>query len=118
MENNLVASHDYYDFQAELTWFQVLRRLPHILRLAHIPPIIFIRSEGEDSFPLGCQTQIGRDDRERALFDHHFQKTRRNHVNAGESQCFGALGRSNQLGVSVASRSPSAKLKLLVEEEI
>src|ERR1700675_1060259 len=95
-----------------------MSRLLHILRLAEITPIIFIGTEGEDFFSLSGETQIRGDDGECAVFSHHREKTRRNNVDAGESQRLRMLGGLNHFRWLIADCAPATELAPLVEEKI
>src|ERR1700691_3997049 len=90
----------------------------YILRTPHIPQIIFIRAKPKNIFSLRRQPQVSRNDRERAIFRHHRQEPRRNHVHTRKTQRLRLLTTSNQLRNSVASRPPSGKLHVLVEQQI
>src|SRR5271157_4056944 len=97
---------------------QVVRGLRHIFRLAEIAPIVFIGAKGDDCFSAGSNTQIGSDDGEGAFLRHHRQKTRRDYVDASESQRLDRRGRWNRFSLLIAPGTPAAKLKLLVEEQV
>lgn len=57
-----------------------------MVRPAEITPIIFIGAKGKDFFSLGSETQISGDDGESAFFAHPRKQTRRNNVDAAETQ--------------------------------
>jgi hypothetical protein len=65
---------------------KILSGLLNALGTSEITPVIFIGTEGQDSFPLGNKAEIRGDDGERALLGHHGQKAGRDDVDAGESE--------------------------------
>ena len=65
---------------------QILSGLRYIFRLAEIAPIVFVGAKGDKCFSQGSKTQIRVDNGEGPMLRHRPKQTRRNHVNAGESQ--------------------------------
>src|ERR1700693_658871 len=116
--DGFVPSHGAFSSLQENFLLHIPGGLPHLVRPAEITPIIVIGTKGEDFFFVGGEMQIGSDDREHAFFSHQRKKTRRNHVDAGKSQHLQLLWRSNGFTLMIAARSPPAKLKLLVEEQV
>src|SRR4029077_20561291 len=98
--------------------FQILFRVPHLLRLAQVFPVITIGTIPDNLFPLRGQTQIGRENREDSTLRHHAQKSRRTHVDAAERESLHSRRRSYQFRRSIPSGLPPAKLKLFVEQQI
>src|SRR6267142_5828386 len=107
-----------YFFESQPLLPQILHRLHQTLWCPQIRPVILIRPKRQYLFSLSGQAQISFDDRKHTFLAHHGKQRGRNNVNSGERQFLHRLRRPRPLGFLTAPCPPSAKLKMLVEEQL
>src|ERR1700691_4971073 len=105
------------DAECDYIFLYVLGSLCEVLWLAKIAPIIFIGTEGEDFLLLGGEAQIGSNDGECAVLDHHGKETRRDYVYSGEGQGQHLRTISEKFWPLVSGLT-TTKTELLVEQQI
>src|SRR5215467_2869883 len=97
---------------------KILSGLPYAVHTAQVAPVILIGAESQNFFSLTSQPQIDGNNRKYAIFFDHGKKARRNNVDARESQRLHLRGRPHQFRILIAPGPATAKLKLLVKQQV